>query len=278
METTTQPILCCLGESVAGQPTQFLMERAFTARGLDWRALSVEVPPELLNAALEGMFAMRFSALRVFSTLQREAANILAPKSVEATFVGGITSGTCGLEGWSTWHHQGHAILEWITAERRLDHVLLWLHGDSIRCRSLLAALEGLQPLGVIWSNGPAEIPEHLTTWRTNDVPRELVTAPGAPDASFDDAVELEEVEAIAIIGEDFASFEFHPRFSNHPLLITAPEAGLEQFRRFQLPNCLPWSPFEQALACEAYDFRRWTGVEPDRATMRDAYDEFCDF
>ncbi len=35
MENRTQPILCCVGADVAGQPTQFLMERAVLASHLD---------------------------------------------------------------------------------------------------------------------------------------------------------------------------------------------------------------------------------------------------
>lgn len=55
-----QEIVCCLGQPVAGNPTQFMMERAFEDAGLDWRYLTLEVPPEGLADAVRGMKAMGF--------------------------------------------------------------------------------------------------------------------------------------------------------------------------------------------------------------------------
>lgn len=49
-----------MGQPVAGNPTQFMMERAFAAAGLDWRYLTFEISPEQLPDALRGMRAMRF--------------------------------------------------------------------------------------------------------------------------------------------------------------------------------------------------------------------------
>src|SRR5687767_2152187 len=49
-----------MGQPIAGNPTQFMMERAFEANGLDWRYLTFEVPPELLPDAVRGMRAMGF--------------------------------------------------------------------------------------------------------------------------------------------------------------------------------------------------------------------------
>lgn len=55
-----QEIVCCMGQPVAGNPTQFMIERAFAAAGLDWRYLTLEVPPESLEDALRGVRAMGF--------------------------------------------------------------------------------------------------------------------------------------------------------------------------------------------------------------------------
>lgn len=55
-----QEIVCCMGQPIAGNPTQFMMERAFEAEGLDWRYLSLEVAPENLGDAVRGMKALGF--------------------------------------------------------------------------------------------------------------------------------------------------------------------------------------------------------------------------
>ncbi len=49
-----------MGQPVAGNPTQFMMERAFAAAGLDWRYLTLEVPAERLGEAVRGLRAMGF--------------------------------------------------------------------------------------------------------------------------------------------------------------------------------------------------------------------------
>ncbi len=50
-----------MGQPVAGNPTQFMMERAFAAAGLDdWRYLTLEVPATNLTNAILGLRAMGF--------------------------------------------------------------------------------------------------------------------------------------------------------------------------------------------------------------------------
>ena len=60
-ESPLQQIVCCMGQPVAGNPTQFMMERAFAAAGLDWRYLTLEVSPQNLPDAIRGLRAMGFA-------------------------------------------------------------------------------------------------------------------------------------------------------------------------------------------------------------------------
>ena len=53
-----QQIGACFGQPVAGNPTEYMMERAFAHRHLDWRYLTLEVAPEHLGDAFLGMRAM----------------------------------------------------------------------------------------------------------------------------------------------------------------------------------------------------------------------------
>lgn len=55
-----ETIVCCLGQPVAGNPTQFMMERAFEKAALDWRYLTLEVSPDDLSAAIKGLKALGF--------------------------------------------------------------------------------------------------------------------------------------------------------------------------------------------------------------------------
>src|SRR5947208_3695282 len=60
MPVSDQEFVCCLGHPVAGNPTQYMMEKAFAAAGLDWRYLTCEVSPEKLSDAMCGIRALGF--------------------------------------------------------------------------------------------------------------------------------------------------------------------------------------------------------------------------
>ena len=54
MDGTTEPLLAVIGNPIAGNPSQFALERAISSLGLDWRVLSFDVPPDDIAAALDG--------------------------------------------------------------------------------------------------------------------------------------------------------------------------------------------------------------------------------
>ena len=55
-----QPIVALLSDPVGGNPTQYMIEKAFTHHELDWRYLTFQVSPERLGDAVRGMRAMGF--------------------------------------------------------------------------------------------------------------------------------------------------------------------------------------------------------------------------
>ena len=55
-----KPITACFGQPVAENPTQVMVEAGYRAMGLDWRYVTLEVPPENLAAAVAGVRAMGF--------------------------------------------------------------------------------------------------------------------------------------------------------------------------------------------------------------------------
>lgn len=55
-----QELVCCFGQPVAENPTQYMIESAFRHHGLDWRYLTIEVGPNDLADAVRGLRAMGF--------------------------------------------------------------------------------------------------------------------------------------------------------------------------------------------------------------------------
>ncbi|MFN3651014.1 MAG: shikimate dehydrogenase [Armatimonadota bacterium] len=54
-------IIALFGQPVAENPTQYMHERAFESLGLNWRYVTLEVPPPALPDAVRGMRAMSFA-------------------------------------------------------------------------------------------------------------------------------------------------------------------------------------------------------------------------
>src|SRR5579864_3577025 len=51
-------LVACFGQPVAENPTGVMQEAAFSALGLNWRYLTVEVPPARLRDAITGVRAL----------------------------------------------------------------------------------------------------------------------------------------------------------------------------------------------------------------------------
>jgi hypothetical protein len=139
--SAAQPVICCVGESVAGQPTQFMIERAVSTLGLDWRALSVEVQPENFESACSGMLAMNFKGVRLLGSYQEKAVELLSPQDAVARFIGCATSASAKQGRWRLWNYLGFAWIDLLRPLSAPQPPIFWLHGDSPTTRSLFAAL-----------------------------------------------------------------------------------------------------------------------------------------
>ncbi len=291
---TTQPILCCVGQSAAGSPTQFMMERAIAATETDWRAITAEVNAGDLGRALAGMLAMKFMAVRFFQTLQASALEHLGSDDRRLCFIGGVTSAVRTQDGWRAWHNWGPAILNWTREQVELPHTLCWLHGDSDRVRSLLVAMHdapqvrhGL-PGVILWTNPPEAVPEQLTS-----IPRPenslMVHLIQDHEPLMQNAMQRLKTLAVEcnsrnllFVGDEFPDLgrelleELNATIDGC-LLITRDTASRQGVER-QLPKLARLKEAEQIVACEVYDFYQWTGQRVSSALLHDAYDEYCDF
>ncbi len=283
MELNTQPILCCLGDSVAGAPTQFVMERCLAAQGLDWRAFTVEIAAEDFDTVLSGIQAMKFQALRFFPSFQPAAAALLVPDDPWADFIGAITSAGWTPAGWRGWHHWGLAIGEALASQLAWSDTHCWLHGDSLRCRSAAVAMHETPPAALLWTEAPDELPEQLSTptgednWLTTlDWPAamdRLVDATDAPIAF----VSENPPESVLHADTPDAGEQFSELLNSRTSRCVVPESAQQSLRPWIDPGrFLPESDWD-ALS-DAYDFQRWTGQPADLPLIRDALDEYGDF
>ena len=71
---SVQPILALLGLPVSGNPSQYVMEKAFAHHALDWRYISLEVTPDGLGDAVRGFRALGFHGGHVARPTRRRSS------------------------------------------------------------------------------------------------------------------------------------------------------------------------------------------------------------
>lgn len=306
-----QPIMCCLGERVAGKPTQFMWERAIAAGQLDWRAITIQLNSQDLPVALAGMYVMRIMGLRFYSSLQSLALQQLAADQEHLQFIGRITSAVRGPHSWQAWHNWGGAILAWGAQQADLRNATCWLHGDSVECRSLwVALLEGTAagapvPHTVLWSEPPAnitprwEIGSAVQLVELDSEDQGLIYLQEQQGAATPEKASAASQSApvLLLLGDRLAGWkptsgsrsDAEPRPESRSLaaylasstvhcLVAGGVAATQQAKSWTLSNLQTLSPPEQIVACEAYDFKRWTGCAVASHVLRDAYDEYHGF
>jgi shikimate dehydrogenase len=85
-----QEVVAVFGQPVAGNPTQYMMEKAFAQAGLDWRYLTLEVAPEALGDAVRGMRAMGFRGCNLTIPHKVAVIQYLDRTSDAATLMGAV--------------------------------------------------------------------------------------------------------------------------------------------------------------------------------------------
>ncbi len=85
MDRTTEPVIAVLGHPIAGNATQFALERAFAAMQIDWRVLSFDVQPATLHLALEGLDVLGFEGVLIDPSLSDAAKLWARTKSPHAS-------------------------------------------------------------------------------------------------------------------------------------------------------------------------------------------------
>ncbi len=291
MDNRTQPILCCVGAEVAGEPTQFLMERAASASHWDWHVITVEVAPDMLPKAWEGMVVMRFSAVRFFQPHQSSAMHLVttpvpmtclsaasllrcAPVRVGrcGTIAAQLCRSCCGLAcpGKKT---------------------ICWLHGNTSRTRSFLVACANDPPRHILWTGSQAaahtaagtSLPEALAA----KLPLKIIPSEGEAEIGAWLAAQFAEdsqPQAVVHAGE-VESRHFDTLASCQPetgcmLLVVAGTPGTRRKLSdlWRAGEVTILAPADVVVAEEAYDQVRWTGQSTNIEVLKEAYDEYADF
>lgn len=276
--TSLQEIVCVFGQPVAGNPTQFMMERAFEQAGLDWRYLTLEVAPEDLADAVKGLRAMGFRGANL--TIPHKVAVIpfldsLTPAADIAGAVNCIFRDGDKLCGENT---DGKGFLE--SLKPVIDPVgktaAILGAGGAARAISVELALAGAAEIQIV--NRSAERGELLVNqlrerchvqaefvpWKGEfQVPSAAQIVINATSIGLNDPNARVPVSKDSLIsGMVAADVIFNP-------------ARTRFLREAESRGCTTLDGLGMLVNQAALNYRLWTGVEPDVGTMRDALEEF---
>lgn len=267
-------ILCCVGESVAGNPTQFVMERTFAQAELDWRVITVDVASKDFPDAIAGIRAMKFSAVRFLPPFPSRAAEEFLPDSVTARLVGEVNTAMLTADGWQGWHALGYGIRNELMRRNDWSRTMIALVDDSVRCRSLLAALGEDLPQKTVWLNR-ASIPEDVleqANVSSMTVERYSSFAPDLLESRLP-----QDCESLVIVGADEERLQqVQPTVQNldvRKTIITSQSTQSLFDRTWE-----KLSELDELVAASVYNFERWTGRNTDSGLVRDAFDEYSGF
>ena len=278
---STQEIVAVFGQPVGGNPTQFMMEKAFAQAGLDWRYLTIEVRPEDLADAVHGAKAMRFRGFNLTVPHKVDVVPLL-DRSSEAAQLTGAVNCVCRdedvLVGENT---DGKGFLEAIRPLVDLSgkRVVLLGAGGAARAIAVELALAGVQEITIVNRHAERAAPlvdllsqklqvasKFVPLTSTYEVPAEaniLVNATtvglGDRDAKLPIAVKSLHKELLV------ADVNFNP-----------PDTRLIRDARDR--GCQTLTGLSMLVNQAAINFKLWTGLEPDKNVMGEALEEFLGF
>jgi shikimate dehydrogenase len=272
-----QEIVAVFGQPVAGNPTQYMMEKAFAQVGLDWRYLTLEVAPEQLGAAIGGMRAMGF-----------RGCNLTIPHKVEVIRYIDHTSEAAALMGAVNCVHRVGAELVGDNTDGKgfvqsLRHVtdpadkqvVILGAGGAARAIAVEVALAGAAGITIVNRTAArgqelvnlvnkVGVPARLVIWEGNyEIPAETDVLINATSIGLGDA-QARVPLAVNTLG---------PRTVVADVIFNPPETRL--IRDAQQRGCRTLDGLGMLVNQAVIAFKIWTGQDANAEVMRDALEEF---
>jgi shikimate dehydrogenase len=278
--TPLQEIVCCMGQPVGGNPTQFMMERAFAAAGLDWRYLTLEVSPEKLADAVRGMRAMGFRGGN-FTIPHKVAVLQHLDALSEAASVMGAVNCVCRdgdrLVGENT---DGKGFLQSLRTMIEPADQRIVILGAGGAARAIAVELAMARPAEVtIVNRGAArgeelakllverlQAPARFVAWQGDfDVPEGTqilinATSIGLGDANARVPLNVKSLDPALVVAD---------------VIFNPPRTRL--LRDAEQQGCRTLDGLGMLVNQGVIGFRIWTGIDPDPLVMREALEEYLE-
>jgi shikimate dehydrogenase len=275
-----QPILALMGCPVGGNPIQYMMEKAFARHELDWRYVSLEIAHDDLPDAVRGMKVMGFVGGNCAMPYKETIGPLLDRLGRTAEWTGVVNlirRENDELVGENT---EGTALIESLGGSGELTgrRAVVLGAGRMAKVVAVELAAAGVAAIMVVDRTEPraAELAKLVTEktgiaassalWDTDyrvapetDLLIHATSATqGNPDAQI--ALAVDSLEA---------------RLTVVDTTIDPPGTWLLEQARSR--GCTAIDGVAIFTNQVVLNFRTWTGVEPDRAVLREAIEEFLE-
>ena len=275
-----QEVVCCLGQPVAGNPTQYMMEQAFAAAGLDWRYLTCEVPPEKLADAIKGLRALGFKGANF--TIPHKVAVIqhLDELSPAAELMGAVNcANRVGdkLVGENTDGKGFFQSLREACDPAGLNVAILGA-GGAARAIAVELALSGVAAITIVnrsRERGQAlvDLLSSRTSAKVDLCPLSGDYAVSAETAIFINATSIGLGDAAARVPISVDSLR--PELIVADVVFNPPDTWL--IRTAADRGCRTIDGLGMLVNQAVISFKIWTGIDPDAGVMRDALEEYLE-
>jgi shikimate dehydrogenase len=275
-----QEIVCCIGQPVAGNPTQYMMEKAFVAAGLDWRYLTLEVPPEKLADAVCGLRALGFKGANFTIPHKVAVIPLLDELSPAAEMMGAVNCVNRVGDKFIGENTDGKGFVQSLREFGELTgkRIVVLGAGGAARAIAVELGLSGVGEITIVNRSAirgeelaallreRVKISAEFVHWEGDyAIPAETdivvnATSIGLGDASARVPIDTQSLRPELIV----ADVIFNP--PQTWLLRTAAEHG-----------CRTLDGLGMLVNQAVIGFRIWTGIEPDAAVMREALEEFLE-
>lgn len=269
-----------MGQPVAGNPTQFMIEKAFAAAGLDWRYLTLEVAPEDLAAAMGGMRAMGFKGGNFTIPHKVEVIQHLDGLSEAAELMGAVNCVNRVGDQLIGENTDGKGFVKSLRelTDPAGKKVVVFGAGGAARAISVEVGLSGAREIVIV--NRTAERGQQLVDL-LNDragVSSRLVHLSGDHPLADDTDIVINATsiglgDATARVPVDVGTFQSSMVVAD--VIFNPPETRF--LTDAKQAGCATLDGLGMLVNQGVIGFKIWTNVDPDPAVMREALEEYLE-
>jgi shikimate dehydrogenase len=267
-----------MGQPVAGNPTQYMMEKAFDRARLDWRYLTFEISPEQFDDAMRGFRALGFRGAN-FTIPHKQAVLAYCDELSEgARLIGAVNCVVRERDKLVGHNTDGQGFLQSLRGaiDPAGKRIVVLGAGGAARAIAVELALAGAEHLMIV--NRTPERGEQLAAHLAENTPAAAEFAGWEADYPVpEDAEILINATSIGLNDPDARvpvdTESLRPELIAADVVFNPPQTRFLETAANR--GCKTLDGLGMLVNQGAIGFKLWTGFEPDSEVMREAVEEF---